>query len=80
MVRIEPPSGGFFVAQETMMKLCKCCRSLMIGHDASQWHENLSKLMSFHGFRAKTIPDIANSLGPMCIECQKVWSKQLTAR
>jgi hypothetical protein len=63
-----------------MMKLCKCCRSLMIGHDASQWHENLSKLMKFHGFRAKTIPDVASSLGPMCIKCLKVWSEQLTAR
>ena len=61
------------------MKLCKCCRTLMIGDDANHWLQNLKKLMKLHGFVTKTIPDVALSLGPMCNKCQQIWFKELTA-
>jgi hypothetical protein len=61
------------------MKLCKNCRSLIIGEAASQSFQNLEKLLTFHGFTPKTIPDVALPLGPMCEKCLKAWSKELTS-
>jgi len=61
------------------MKICKTCRSLVIGEAASQSFPNLEKLLKFHGFTPKTIPDVALSLGPMCEKCLKAWSKELTS-
>jgi hypothetical protein len=59
------------------MKQCKSCRGLIIGEAASQSFENLEKLMKFHGFAPKTIPDVAQSLGPLCEKCLKAWTKEL---
>ena len=61
------------------MKPCKSCRSLMNGENASQSFQNLEKLLQFHGFMPKTIPDVATSLGPMCERCLKAWAKELTS-
>jgi len=59
------------------MKVCKSCRGVMIGDAAIQSSHNLEKLLKSHGFVAKTIPDVATSLGPMCEKCLKHWAKEL---
>jgi hypothetical protein len=61
------------------MTHCKCCRSLMIGGAASQSFHNLEKLLESEGFVAKTIHDVAASLGPMCDTCLKAWAKELSS-
>jgi hypothetical protein len=61
------------------MKLCTTCRSLMIGEASKQSIPNLEKLLKFHGFTPKTIPDVARSMGPMCEKCLANWSQELTA-
>jgi hypothetical protein len=78
-VRSDRAAGGFLFDWGESLRLCKCCGVLMIGHDASDCVENLKKLLAFHGFVPKTIPDVALSLGPMCDKCQKAWSKDLTS-
>jgi hypothetical protein len=72
--------AAFFVRSEMTMKLCKCCRALMISHEASNWLHHLEKLLKFHGFVPKTIPDIAMSLGPMCEKCQMAWTKHIASK
>jgi hypothetical protein len=59
------------------MKQCKCCRSLLIGKDASAPLQNLEKLLKRQGFMPNTIHDVAASLGPMCEKCLKAWEKDL---
>lgn len=78
-VRYESPPGGFFVHQGNRMKLCKTCRSLMIGEESNQALPNLETLLEFHGFTPKTLSDVALSLGPMCEKCLNAWSEELTS-
>ena len=61
------------------MKQCKTCRGLIIGEASRHSFQELEKLLAFHGFTPKTIPDVARSLGPMCEKCLKTWSKELTS-
>lgn len=61
------------------MKQCKCCRSLLIGGAAGQPFHNLEKLLKSQGFMAKTIHDVAASLGPLCEKCLKAWAKDLNS-
>jgi hypothetical protein len=59
------------------MKQCKTCRAHIVGEAASQSLKNLEKLLAVQGFVHKTIPDVAQSLGPMCERCLTAWSKEL---
>jgi hypothetical protein len=61
------------------MKLCTTCRSLIIGEESIQSMPNLEKLLKFHGFTPRTIPEVALSMGPMCARCMEKWSQELTA-
>ena len=70
---------ALFVQLGEIMKICKSCRGVIIGEAATQSLRNLEKLMEFHGFTPKTIPDVALSMGPMCEQCLKNWSQELTA-
>ena len=61
------------------MKLCKTCRTVMIGTAAPQSFQHIERLLRFHGFVPKTIHDVATSLGPMCEKCLKDWAKELSS-
>jgi hypothetical protein len=78
-VRREPPAGGLFMREGRFMKLCKTCRTVMIGATAPQSFHHIERLLRFHGFVPKTIHDVATSLGPMCEKCLKDWAKELSS-
>jgi hypothetical protein len=61
------------------MKMCKTCRTVMIGATAPQSFHHIERLLKFHGFVPKTIHDVATSLGPMCEKCLKDWAKELSS-
>ena len=61
------------------MKLCRTCRSLIIGEASTQSMPNLEKLLKVHGFTPRTIPDVAPTTGPMCERSLENWSRELTA-
>jgi len=59
------------------MKLCKDCRALMIGSEASDWRPRLEHLLEHHGAVRETLTVVAESLGPLCDKCLKAMDKSI---
>jgi hypothetical protein len=59
------------------MKICKTCRSLMIGQEATAWLPRLKRLLRHHGAVPETITVVAETLGPMCDKCLHEMDKSI---
>jgi hypothetical protein len=53
------------------MQICKSCRSLMIGGEASQWLPRMKRLLRRHGTAKETLCVMAETIGPLCNTCIK---------
>jgi len=51
------------------MQICKGCRSLMIGGEASEWLPRMKVLLRRHGTTKETLCVMAETIGPLCDEC-----------
>lgn len=61
------------------MQLCKTCRALMIGQDASRSIPRLKRLLRTHGANPETLVAVAESLGPICDKCLRNMDQTLRA-
>jgi hypothetical protein len=59
------------------MKICKTCRSLMIGQEAAEWLPRLKRMLSNNGAIPETVAVVAESLGPMCNRCLREMDKSI---
>ena len=57
------------------MQICKTCRTLMIGEEASDWLPRLKHMLRHHGAARETLAVVADALGPMCDKCRKATNK-----
>ncbi len=62
------------------MKLCRSCRSVMIGPEAPRSFPRIERLLKHHGFVPQTVEAVALSLGPMCQKCIKAWAEELDSK
>jgi hypothetical protein len=59
------------------MQICKVCRALMIGQEATDWLPRLKRLLRHHGAVPETLTVVAESLGPMCEKCLKEMDRSI---
>ena len=59
------------------MQLCKTCRSLMIGQEATEWLPRLKYLLKHHAPLPETLTVVAESLGPTCDNCLEAMDRSI---
>ena len=59
------------------MQLCKHCRALMIGQEATKAFSRLKHLLRHHVAVPETLAVVAESLGPMCDKCLKAMDESI---
>jgi hypothetical protein len=59
------------------MQICKECRLLMIGGEASELLRRMKRLLRRHGAAQETVCVVAETIGPLCNKCLIAMEKSI---